>query len=525
MQSHYKGYYTSSSTRKDSSPPQNASNSSDATKRPLEQYSNNNSHSEQGLNSWANGSAHKVFKPEYNDDNHDFEYDTGGHNFTGYDKSHDHDYNAEYDNSHDFEYDSSYDPSSKYSNSSDVKLTNYGSSSDINPVGYGYRTTQQQQPIVAPNCLSTTTTSTMPSTTTSTTSVTVQSVRPSSPPVILNQPVFQTTYHSNNWASLKQNASRQQVQRENVRQYSGQRENVRQFSGRGENLRQFSGRSNADSDALTELWPWEASRSNAGWVGATVTKQKINFYSGPPADVFATAKKVQGGFGAKMMERMGWSDGEGLGKHRQGEPDLISFDYQRDKKGLRAEEEDKAHVAAVEVKQKRQKSAFSSVKSSSFWKWQGSGMKEDLKTVMKRNKQVKAVKSATPDYVPTDLSAKHPVSALMELCSKRRWGEPLFSTVSDTGDSHRRKFLMKVQVGGKWYQPSEPSDNKKLAKSSAAKACLEQMGLLGGAGSSAGSSHIEGMGFETSSTKISSWKQVKVDHLPLVERASVFKTS
>jgi len=525
MQSQYKGYYTSSSTRKDSSP-QNASNSSDALKRPLEQYSNNNTHSEQSENSWGNGTARKVFKPEY-DDNHDFEYDTGHNYDTEYGKSHDH----EYDNSHDFEYDSSYQPIPTTSfNSSDNKLNGYGCNSDTNSVTHGYRTAQQrqsfpptvqqqsfaptvQQQSFAPSCLSTTT---------------ATPIRPPSPPVMLNQPVFQTTYHSNNWASLKQNLAQnapRQVENapRQVQNASGQVQNAPRQVQRG-NVRQFAGKSNGDSDALTELWPWEASRSNAGWVGATVTKQKINFYSGPPTDVFATAKKVRGGFGEKMMERMGWSDGEGLGKHRQGQPELISLAYQRDKKGLRAEEEDRGKIAAVEVKQQRQKTTFSSVKSSSFWKWQGSGMKEDLKTVMKRNKPVKA---ATPNAVPTDLSGKHPVSALIELCQKRRWGEPLFSTVSDTGDSHRRKFLLKVQVGGNWYQPSESSDNKKMARSSAAKACLEQMGLLKREGLPRGeeSSQIEKMGFEKGSAKISSWKQVKVEDKSSLKQASVFKTS
>ena len=30
-----------------------------------------------------------------------------------------------------------------------------------------------------------------------------------------------------------------------------------------------------------------------------------------------------------------------------------------------------------------------------------------------------------------DLSGKHPVSALLELCTRRRWGPPSFSQVSD----------------------------------------------------------------------------------------------
>jgi len=436
MQSQYKGYYTTSNATKSNSL-QDASNSSDGLKRPLEQYSNNNFNSEPEIHGWENGGARKMFKPEYHD-NQDFEYDTGrDFDYTNHDRNYS--ASAEYDNSHDFEYDSSYSSdtiSNSYGYNSDNKSNSYSDTKSYST--HGYRTAQMP---TNSSCPSTTTSS-------STTSAQPQPVRPPSPPVVLNQPVFQTTHHSYDWNPQK---------------------HIQRTSG---------GNSNANGDILTELWPWEASRSNAGWVGPTVTKQKINFYSGPPADVFATAAKVKGGFGEKMMERMGWSEGEGLGKHRHGTTDLISFDYQRDRKGLRAEEEDKAKVVAVEVKQNQKKSSFTAVKSTMFWKWQGTGMKEDLKTVMKRSRPPKVAKAPEPDAVPTDLSGKHPVSALMELCSKRRWGEPLFNTVSDTGDSHRRKFIMKVMVGGKWYEPSVASDNKKMAKSNAAKHCLQEMGLV-----------------------------------------------
>ena len=44
-----------------------------------------------------------------------------------------------------------------------------------------------------------------------------------------------------------------------------------------------------------------------------------------------------------------------------------------------------------------------------------------------------------------DLSGKHPVSALMEVCSKRRWGQPEFTLLTDPGAGNNRSYLYKVQ--------------------------------------------------------------------------------
>uniref|UniRef100_UPI00398F3022 protein SON isoform X3 n=1 Tax=Pristiophorus japonicus TaxID=55135 RepID=UPI00398F3022 len=42
-----------------------------------------------------------------------------------------------------------------------------------------------------------------------------------------------------------------------------------------------------------------------------------------------------------------------------------------------------------------------------------------------------------------DLSGKHPVSALMEICNKRKWPPPDFLMVHDSGPDHRKHFLFK----------------------------------------------------------------------------------
>lgn len=42
------------------------------------------------------------------------------------------------------------------------------------------------------------------------------------------------------------------------------------------------------------------------------------------------------------------------------------------------------------------------------------------------------------------LDAKHPVSLLGELASKRRWGVPNYEVVQETGPAHARTFVFKV---------------------------------------------------------------------------------
>ena len=43
-----------------------------------------------------------------------------------------------------------------------------------------------------------------------------------------------------------------------------------------------------------------------------------------------------------------------------------------------------------------------------------------------------------------DLSGKNPISALMELCTKKKWDAPDFLVVDETGPGHQRNFLFKV---------------------------------------------------------------------------------
>ncbi|KAG5833412.1 hypothetical protein ANANG_G00275660 [Anguilla anguilla] len=171
-----------------------------------------------------------------------------------------------------------------------------------------------------------------------------------------------------------------------------------------------------------------------GSTGAQVLSSEELSTSGPQAwikkDQFLRAAPVSGGVGEFLMRKMGWRVGEGLGKYREGTVEPIVIDFKTDRKGLVAEGE------------KTQKSGSL--------------------VVMK------------------DLLGKHPVSALMEMCNKKKWAPPEFVMVHDSGPDHRKNFLFKVMINGSEYQPQTASPNKKHAKAMAATVALQAMGEVSG---------------------------------------------
>ncbi|XP_069492352.1 protein SON isoform X2 [Ambystoma mexicanum] len=170
-----------------------------------------------------------------------------------------------------------------------------------------------------------------------------------------------------------------------------------------------------------------------GSTGAQVLSSEELCNSGPQAwlkkDQFLKAAPVSGGMGAHLMRRMGWREGDGLGKNKEGTVEPILVDFKTDRKGLVAEGE----------------------------------------KTLKKSANLSALK---------DLSGKHPVSALMELCNKKKLSPPEFVLVHDSGPDHLKVFLYKVMVNGKECLPSQASPNKKHAKAMAATAALQAMGLV-----------------------------------------------
>ncbi|XP_020510005.2 protein SON isoform X2 [Labrus bergylta] len=168
-----------------------------------------------------------------------------------------------------------------------------------------------------------------------------------------------------------------------------------------------------------------------GSTGAQVLTSEELSNSGPQAwlkkDQFLRAAPVSGGVGEFLMRKMGWRTGEGLGRNREGTVEPIIIDFKVDRKGLVAEGE-------------------------------------------KPQKQTGGL------VVTKDLMGKHPVSALIELCNKRRIMQPDFVMVHHSGPDHRKNFLFKVTVNGVDYQPQTASPNKKHAKAMAATVALQALG-------------------------------------------------
>jgi len=200
-----------------------------------------------------------------------------------------------------------------------------------------------------------------------------------------------------------------------------------------------------DPEALREMYEaqklmssWAESKNKpgqfTGHTGAKVLSKaelELGVQAWAKQEQFTKAPKVSGGFGEFMLKKMGWSEGEGLGKERNGDVDPLTLDIKMDKRGL---------VAAEEAMGKRGKGALT--------------------------------------MTGIDLSGKHPVTALMELSVRRRWGAPSFVQAFECGPPHKKHYVFKVTVNGETYQPAMACDNKKKAKADAATVALQELGLL-----------------------------------------------
>lgn len=72
---------------------------------------------------------------------------------------------------------------------------------------------------------------------------------------------------------------------------------------------------------------------------------------------------------------------------------------------------------------------------------------------------------------------KHPVSLLAEHCMKRQIDMPKYNVVFEYGNIHSKSVLVSVTVGGKTFEPSQPSPYKKHGKAAAARVALKGLGF------------------------------------------------
>lgn len=153
------------------------------------------------------------------------------------------------------------------------------------------------------------------------------------------------------------------------------------------------------------------------------------------------------GIGKKLLEKMGWREGEGLGKTRNGLVEPINPDIKVNRQGL-SSHEDKLDKKLQLI----QCGKYSSI-------------------------IIRYINVKCQTRVMLFKDGKHPVSFLLELCRARRWTEPVYETVACHGPSHMPLFLMRVVVNGIPYQPTVPSPNKKQAKVCASISALNALGF------------------------------------------------
>ncbi|BET00824.1 G-patch domain [Nesidiocoris tenuis] len=161
-------------------------------------------------------------------------------------------------------------------------------------------------------------------------------------------------------------------------------------------------------------------------------------------DQLISATPVSGGMGMSLLQKMGWKPGEGLGKNHEGTLEPLKLPVKMDKRGL---------VCAEEMTF-RQRQAINRMPPNA------------------------AGPRVPPGPVHKSLEGKHPVSLLVEFCTRRRYDPPIFNTVCEEGPPHQKRFILKVTVNNVDYQPAVSSSTKKIAKSEAAKVCLKALGVL-----------------------------------------------
>ncbi|XP_053604354.1 protein Son isoform X2 [Plodia interpunctella] len=147
-------------------------------------------------------------------------------------------------------------------------------------------------------------------------------------------------------------------------------------------------------------------------------------------DQLVRAAPVEGGMGMQLLQKMGWTPGQGLGKEGTGTLQPLLLEVKLDTRGLQSKEE------------------------------------------MKPNRQGRR------GTAPVVAGGKHPVSLLGEYCSKQKLGPPEYNLCFECGPDHKKNFLFKVKVAGVEYQPAVASANKKQAKADAAQLALQKIGVL-----------------------------------------------
>ncbi|KPJ17144.1 Protein SON [Papilio machaon] len=188
-------------------------------------------------------------------------------------------------------------------------------------------------------------------------------------------------------------------------------------------------------------WSKEALGQFTGSTGAQILTPR-ELASGTQAwakkDQLVRAAPVEGGMGMHLLQKMGWTPGQGLGKEGTGTLQPLLLEVKLDTRGLQS--------------------------------------KEELRS--RPSKGMKPPRTGRRGGAPLVAGGKHPVSLLGEYCSKQKLGPPEYSLCFECGPDHKKNFLFKVRVAGVEYQPAVASANKKQAKADAAQLALQNLGIV-----------------------------------------------
>ncbi|XP_066999479.2 protein Son isoform X2 [Anabrus simplex] len=241
-----------------------------------------------------------------------------------------------------------------------------------------------------------------------------------------------------------------------------------------------------DSQALTEMYQaqkdmqvWAESKQQPGqFTGTTgvrvLTAAELSsgFQAWAKKDQLKEATPVSGGMGMTLLQKMGWRPGEGLGKNKEGTLEPLQLEVKMDKKGLVSQEELGQRLVLPHSQQQVLLQQQQQQQQQLHQQQQHQQQQQQLLQQQQQQQQM------MQQQVLAKTAGKHPVSLLVELCSKRKWGAPHFELLFECGPDHRKNFLFRVRVDGVEYKPSVASPNKKQAKAEAATVCLQSLGVL-----------------------------------------------
>ncbi|GMR53290.1 hypothetical protein PMAYCL1PPCAC_23485 [Pristionchus mayeri] len=217
-----------------------------------------------------------------------------------------------------------------------------------------------------------------------------------------------------------------------------------------------------DCDAMKRLSQIDDSLNNLGksaelsgkWMGHT----RVNLLSGDELqphdprfhawvkkDLFKNTMPVVSGVGMKLMQKMGWNPGEGLGRENQGDTLPLVLDVKSDRKGLYSEGYDKP-LSKGKSKGAKKSGGMKASGGEGAGGGGGGGLSEE----------------------------KNPISVFMELTQSKKWEQPVFDFQSRGGLV--KTFSCSVKVNGfEFIGPVCAS--KKAAKTECARVALEKIGF------------------------------------------------